>query len=197
MSEYLLPTARKRNLVVQELPEEILVYDQNKNKAICLNLTAKLVWEQCNGRTTLEKAAENIGRKLKSKINDEILWVALEQLKKYDLFDESQPIIQIPKVSRRDLMKSGVSLSVALPFITFLAAPSAINAQSVKVCTQAGGTCSVVPGVGDNCCTLTSCTKQTNGICCIIFDVSCDPFNNLCCPGTVCNSTTNKCAIPT
>jgi hypothetical protein len=43
------PEARKDGLVIQDLPEEILVYDLNTNKAHCLNQTAAYVWQACDG----------------------------------------------------------------------------------------------------------------------------------------------------
>ena len=40
------PVARKSGLVVQEMPDEVLVYDLNSNKAHCLNQTAASVWKK-------------------------------------------------------------------------------------------------------------------------------------------------------
>jgi hypothetical protein len=41
------PKARKERLVVKELAQETLVYDENNHKAHCLNPTAALVWKFC------------------------------------------------------------------------------------------------------------------------------------------------------
>ena len=46
------PTARKSGLVVQEMPDELLVYDTENNKAHCLNTTAAFVWKSCDGKKT-------------------------------------------------------------------------------------------------------------------------------------------------
>jgi hypothetical protein len=135
----ILPVARKTNIVVQELPDELLVYDLDRNRALCLNQTAKLILEQCDGKTTFDEAAGNINRHHQAGISHEIFFVALEQLRKNNLLDESQSIPDIPQVSRRELMKSGLVLSIALPLITSLTAPSAANAQSlVGACMLAG-----------------------------------------------------------
>jgi hypothetical protein len=194
MNQNFLPVARKENLVVQELSEELLVYDLRRNKALCLNQTAKLILEQCDGKTTFREAAEHIKGKTKAEISDEIFWVALEQLKKNNLLNESQMLAEIPKVSRRDLMRSGLALSLALPLITSLVAPSAVQAQS-GACTPAGDICSVDLNGMDNCCPQLSCTMQVSGFCCIIANIplSCDPLNDLCCPNTFCDSQTNIC----
>lgn len=197
MNKYILPNARKKNLVVQELPDELLIYDLAKNKAICLNQTVRLILEQCDGKTTLEKAAENISKNLKTEISDEIFWVALEQLKKNNLLDESQSMSEMPKVSRRDLMKSGLALTIALPLVTSLIAPSAIHAQSGNVCTPAGLGCFTDINNMDNCCAGASCTMAVAGTCCIINTIACNPNdpNGFCCPGTFCDPLTDTCMI--
>ncbi|HJZ82776.1 MAG TPA: PqqD family peptide modification chaperone [Pyrinomonadaceae bacterium] len=47
-----LPRARSENLVIRELDDETLVYDMERDEAHCLNQTAALVWQRCDGRTT-------------------------------------------------------------------------------------------------------------------------------------------------
>ena len=54
----LLPRARQEELVVEELPDETLVYDLKRHKAHCLNRAAALVWQHCDGRTTSSDMAE-------------------------------------------------------------------------------------------------------------------------------------------
>jgi hypothetical protein len=55
-----LPKARRNKLVIQELPDEVLVYDQERDKAHCLNQTAALVWKQCDGRTDVPTIAKRL-----------------------------------------------------------------------------------------------------------------------------------------
>ena len=57
-AEQVLPNARKENLVIEELPGEVLVYDLNLHKAHCLNQTAALVWERCDGQTSVKQMVE-------------------------------------------------------------------------------------------------------------------------------------------
>ena len=47
------PIARQNGLVVQEMPDEVLVYDLDTNKAHCLNGSAALVWKSCDGNNTV------------------------------------------------------------------------------------------------------------------------------------------------
>jgi len=43
MNNSQFPTARKSGLVVQDVPDEVLIFDLKSNKAHCLNLTAATV----------------------------------------------------------------------------------------------------------------------------------------------------------
>jgi len=41
-----LPLARKDQLIVKEVDDEVLVYDLKTDQAHCLNKTAALVWKE-------------------------------------------------------------------------------------------------------------------------------------------------------
>jgi len=47
-----LPQARSEDLVIQDIGDEVLVYDLTRHKAHCLNRTAALVWRKCDGTRT-------------------------------------------------------------------------------------------------------------------------------------------------
>ncbi|HEY0004483.1 MAG TPA: hypothetical protein VGB17_06700, partial [Pyrinomonadaceae bacterium] len=51
------PLARKEGLVVRELADELLVYDTRRDRAHCLNKTASLVWQRCDGLTSTSEMA--------------------------------------------------------------------------------------------------------------------------------------------
>ncbi len=53
MNSSQVPVARKEGLVIQEMPDEVLVYDLDTNKAHCLNQTAAFVCKSCNGRNSV------------------------------------------------------------------------------------------------------------------------------------------------
>ena len=56
-TEQIIPQARQEGLIVQELSEEVLVYDQQRHQAHCLNQTAAVVWRQCDGRRGAQEVA--------------------------------------------------------------------------------------------------------------------------------------------
>ena len=81
------PRARKEDIVVQEYGKEILIYDLKANKAYNLNETSMLIWQLSNGDKTLSEIADDLSTKLGSSINEEFVWLALEQLRKENLVE--------------------------------------------------------------------------------------------------------------
>ena len=118
-----LPKART-DVLVQDLKDEVLIYDKNKNKSYCLNSTAKTVFNACDGTTTLEDL------KHQSSLPDDVIYLSLDEIKRNDLIEESY-VSPFAGVSRREVIKRvGLASMVALPVIFGLIAPTAANAQS-------------------------------------------------------------------
>ena len=142
-----LPTARQERLVVQELPEETLIYDLDRDKAHCLNQTAAFIWKHCDGRTTIAMAHQRLEEMFGAPVDEEMIWLALDQLEKFDLLQER--IIRphgMDLLSRRSVMRSmGIAAVIAVPLITSIVAPTV---QAASSCAQNGESCQ---GHG-NCC---------------------------------------------
>lgn len=162
MSESFKPLARTKGLVVNELPEEIVVYDRGSHKAHCLNRTAALVWKRCDGRTTPARIAQLVGQDLNSRVGEDLVWYALEQLAKDRLLTEK--VVPRPsgddaaaftaaRLSRRELVRRlGLAAVVALPLITTIVAPTPVEAAASN-CVQCGAVL---------CCPPATCTA---GVC--------------------------------
>ena len=162
MSMY--PKGRQKNIVVQKLESEVLVYDLSANKAVCLNETSALVWQMCDGKTTVSEIAEKIVEKISQPVTDELVWLAIEQLKKENLLINSDDIESyFAGLSRREVIrKVGMASMVALPIISSITAPTSAQAQSCS------GTINV-PGGGGGC--------QANAAACTAFSCRCIPGN--------------------
>src|SRR6266852_8658234 len=114
-----LPKARRNQLVRKELGGEMLVYDRNNDEAHCLNATAARVWAHCDGRTTVAEMAQLLEDEMKTPVADEVVWFALEQLRKARLLQEplmqepmSRPV-QMRQMSRRVLVRRlGIAAAV-------------------------------------------------------------------------------------
>ncbi|MBA3766998.1 MAG: PqqD family protein [Acidobacteria bacterium] len=159
-TEHLTPRARQEELVVRELPDEMLIYDLRRHEAHCLNQTATSVWKHCDGKTTIKGIMKSLAKELQSPVDERIVRLALDQLAKFHLLDEAEALsVQLPpemaRMSRREMMRTlGVAAAVALPLIVSISAPTTAQAAS---CVNSGCT----PG-GIPCCVGTC---KAGGIC--------------------------------
>lgn len=140
MNDDFTPKSRKENLVIQELEGEILIYDLEKNKALCLNETSALVWQTCDGSRTIAGISDAIGKQLNSQINEDLIWLALDQLSKENLIENKDEIkSKFAGMSRREAVrKVGLASLIALPVIASITAP--VAAQTGTCVNQPPGT---------------------------------------------------------
>jgi hypothetical protein len=135
-----LPRARKSQLIMKEVAGEMLVYDRDSDEAHCLNPTAAFIWTHCDGRTSVTKMTQLLEDEMRTPCADEVVWFALEQLRKSNLLEKSyaRPP-QIEHLSRRALvMRLGVAAAVTVPFIRSITAPTAAQAAT---CGANGAPC--------------------------------------------------------
>ena len=136
----LMPEARRKGLVVQELSDELLVFDRNLNKAHCLNRTAGLVWRHCDGASSVADVARAIADETNAPVDEDLVWLGVEQLSKSRLLEER---VMLPEqktgLSRREVIRRiGLAAAVALPVVTSIVAPTAAQAAN---CFTAGQGC--------------------------------------------------------
>jgi len=126
------PQSRKQNLVEQEVDGELLIYDLERNRAFCLNQTSALVWQACDGKRTVAEIGDVLGKQLKAQTDEDIVWLALDQLSKEKLIDPPVDLkTKFQNLSRREVIKKiGIGSMIALPMVASLVAPTAIHAQS-------------------------------------------------------------------
>lgn len=141
MKAEVLPLSRHADLLIQDLGDEMLVYDLNLNKAFSLNNTCSVVWQECDGKKTVSQISQAVGKKLKTSVNADLVWFAIDELKKMDLMDNGNDLISdFNNVSRRDAIKKvGMGTMIALPVISSLVAPTAAVAGSACTATCQNG----------------------------------------------------------
>jgi hypothetical protein len=147
--DHLTPKARKDELVIRELSDELLVYDLKLHQAHCLNQTAAAVWKLCDGKATVRDITNALTNELQMPVDERIVALALKQLAKFHLLDGADKL-QLPpeilRVSRREMMRRmGVAAAVALPLIISISAPTTVQAASCVTgsCTAGGLPCCV------------------------------------------------------
>ena len=117
------PMARRNGLVVQEMPDEVLVYDLDSNKAHCLNQSAAVVWKSCDGSNSVADIVRQFESNGGGKVTEDFVWLAIDQLNENGLL-ENQIAPRFQGQSRRQVLKTiGLASMVALPVIASLVAP--------------------------------------------------------------------------
>jgi hypothetical protein len=136
-----MPQARKSGLIIQEVDSEILIYDQDTNKAHCLNQTAAKVWKYCDGETTLADACTALSRDLETTVDEKLVWYAVDQFSKDNLLEQEiePPAFIIAGMNRRQMVRTlGLAAVVAVPLVTSIVAPTPVQAAT---CLPSGSAC--------------------------------------------------------
>ena len=207
---------RKNDIVIQELDDELLIYDLKTNKALSLNETAALVWQLSTGDKTISDIAKIATQKLNIAFSEELVWLALGQLKKENLLENGLDItISYGGKTRREVIKQvGLASLVALPIISSIIAPTAVLAQSTCggsatsgcACIPLGCSC-VVGGLANSsncasqCCNFVTASQP--GTCVLMGNIalgntcvrSCQCTTS-CCGGGICATTGKSSGAP-
>lgn len=153
-NEQARPLARKADLVVQEVADEVLVYDLKSHQAHCLNQTAASVWKYCDGQKTIADITRLLGKELKIEVDEPAVWLAVQRLGKAQLLEERVlPPARSPRFGRREAIRRlGIGSAIAVPIVMSIVAPTA---QAGCTPSAPGAACTV------NCqCTSECCERQ-------------------------------------
>ena len=176
------PLARFEDLVIEELEDELLIYDRRTQRAHCLTGPAARVWRACDGATdagalaaSLDMSADSVDR-------------AFDELEATGLFEEGLEILNGNGngsgngITRRELTKRTAQIggaAVAAPLILSIAAPTAMAAATPQAffcnifttqdcgsstgCGSIAGCCCCSKGCGGACKGCTSVSSCTSG----------------------------------
>ena len=127
--------ANTKDLVIQNLKDELLIYNLQTNKASCLNQTAALVWESCDGKSSISEIAEKLNKKFKGGVvHEDLVMFAIMELKGNGLIENGEKELEhmeFEGLSRREIVrKVGFASLVALPIVSSIVAPKASSAQT-------------------------------------------------------------------
>jgi hypothetical protein len=154
------PIARKTGLVVQEVPDEVLVYDLESNKAHCLNQSAAIIWKSCDGNNSVSEIAKLVESQAGGKVTEDFVWLAIDQLSENNLLEQEIPS-NFQGTSRREVIKKiGLASMVAIPVIASLVAPQSALAAASCSCNNPAS-CGNTPNQG--CPSTTNCNGA--GLC--------------------------------
>jgi hypothetical protein len=118
-------------LVLEELQDELMIYDPERHKAFCLNQSASFVWKHIDGNRTVAEITDLMGQHFGKRVPEEVVWFALDVLAKDGLL--AAPIPSRASLTRRTLLqKFSVGAAAAVPVVTVLfVSPVRAHASSV------------------------------------------------------------------
>jgi hypothetical protein len=148
-----LPLARKEGLLIERLSDEVLVYDLARKKAHCLNQAAALIWDHCDGKTSVKEMAHILRERLDPRADEELIWFGLREIgRKHLLETESVRPSGKNKMSRRELIRK-IGLVASVPAVMSILAPRASAAASCVIPCAVSGQC------------VSPCTQCIAGMC--------------------------------
>ncbi len=156
MNSSQVPVARKEGLVIQEMPDEVLVYDLDTNKAHCLNQTAAFVWKSCNGRNSVADITKLVGDDSGNAVPEDLVWLAIDQLSEKNLLANNLKANFNGSTRREVIKKIGLAAVIGIPVVASLTAPTSVLAAATCACAT-DANCAALPGCPPTC--------GVNGIC--------------------------------
>jgi hypothetical protein len=157
------PQTRRGGLLLRELPDELLVYDQERHRAHCLNRTAALVFRNADGSRTEDELALVLGQGA----GRELVLQTLAQLDEAGLVEAPAvgEELQPAGIDRRDVVRRmGIAAAILLPAVVSIVAPTPAEAAATCVSSCSGQpdntTCDVCGG-GTLCPTPFTCQGGT------------------------------------
>jgi hypothetical protein len=149
-----------------------MVYDSARHQAHSLNLAAALIWQRCDGKTSVPELARLLHTELSLPVDEELVWLALSRLERAQLLEGrlARPPEAAVTSRRTVLRKLGLSggLALLLPVVTSLAAPKPVLAQSITTATTTTGTTTTgttTTGTTTTGTTTPSCIPNGQGPC--------------------------------
>ncbi len=199
------PLSRQSDILVQDLENELLIYDLRLNKVYCLNQTSALVFQFSDGTKTASEISELMSKKLGILVGEDFVWLALRGLKKDNLLGNDEELTDyFEGLSRREIVKRvGFASMVALPIIASVIAPSpaaaqsqsnpSVRCQSPAECTSGNCASTSFLPVGSFCCPPGNGGTQPGAIGTAIglecFNSCSDAGMNVCCSGMATSTT--------
>ena len=139
------PLARKDGLVIEELDDEILIYDTERDKAHCLNAAAARIWKHCDGRRTVADIKHTFAADMPIEAAREVVNDCVLRFNRAHLLEEGSLGFRGDAVlSRRKLLRNigigAAATAIGLPLITSIVAPPpAAAASCASFSCRAGG----------------------------------------------------------
>ncbi|HJS59740.1 MAG TPA: PqqD family protein [Vicinamibacteria bacterium] len=140
------PRARRDGLVVERVEGETLIYDLVRHRAYCLNATASVVWNACDGSATEAQIAQRLSEALGLPADTALVELALARLDRARLLEPggAPSRSRIARVTRRAAMRRLGLAAAAVPMVAGIVAPTAAQSATCLTDIDAGRPCAAV-----------------------------------------------------
>jgi hypothetical protein len=126
-----MPRGIWREISVQQIGRETLVYDGVRHRAFCLNESSGVVWRLADGTRTLAQLREGAAVELGAAVSEELVVFILDALRTDGLIEASGAGDERIGMSRRAMLQRlGVGGVMLLPVIAAIVAPTAAEAYN-------------------------------------------------------------------
>jgi hypothetical protein len=126
------PQSRRSGLLIRELPDELVVYDQQRHRAHCLNRTAAAVFRHADGTRTVADLARLLDPDAPAPAAEEMVTLALARLAEADLLEDA--VAAAPSregLTRREVARRvGIAAAILLPAVATIVAPTPAEAAA-------------------------------------------------------------------
>lgn len=153
------PRKRRNGLVVEELPEETLVYDLERHKAHCLAAVVAAVWEACDGKRTVAEIAARTADRTGRAVPEEAVWISLRRLGRARLLENR---VALPAAGRATSRREWLKKAAAVGGLSVLSVTAPTAAEAATCTTPAA--CVSLPNA--SCTNLPCCTPAPPGTTC-------------------------------
>lgn len=115
----------------ETLNDGVCVYQWTRKEVHVLNATAARVWQMCDGQTSAGEMADRLRTELQLTHAEELVRIALTEFRAKGLIEGDLAVSRHRRaLSRRDLVVKLGLTAAALPVVTSIVAPTALQAQS-------------------------------------------------------------------
>jgi hypothetical protein len=116
---------------VEQLGDELCIYDWQRKQVHSLNPTAARVWQRCDGQSSAAQIAAALLADMPPAQAEELVWMTLDQLAKAHLLEgELAKPAAFKGLNRRQFLKKAGMAAALLPAVYSIVAPAAVAAQS-------------------------------------------------------------------
>jgi len=123
------PLSRRNGIFIENLPEEVVVYDKTRDQVHCLNKMAATIWGSADGTRTVDDLARIVEEQTGASGDRDLVLEALEELEKAGLMEAGSDLASSTDLPSRREAVGQIALAGSALVATIAAAAPAAHAS--------------------------------------------------------------------